>query len=105
MKIKTITKFDANGIPVISQEELYDVRDNPDPLAKQIFNALLSDDVDFISNEIKYKRLNINDYIFSWGDEETAIPLIKFVICGVSYKIAKYLLSFDLPNEQIRRIL
>ena len=100
MQIKSITKFDINGMPMISEEELSEARGVSDPATIKIFNSILSDDLSFISNEIDNNRLNINDYII-WGDnQEIVVPLLKFCVCrldgevSISYNIAKYLLSF-----------
>lgn len=100
MQIKPITTFDINGMPIISQEEFSEARAASDPATRKIFNAILSDDVSFISNEIANNRLDINDYII-WGhNQEIFVPLFKFCVCrldgevSISYNTAKYLLDF-----------
>ncbi len=106
MQTKLITNFDSNGLPILSLQEIHDATDNPNPLARQIFNAILNDDLDFIKQEIDAGRLNVNDYIVGNLEEESAIPILKLAITGcskpaisVSYKISKYLLSS--PNINV----
>lgn len=105
MKIKTITTFDSNGLPNLSLQEFNEARGNSNKLDRLIFNAILSDDLVFIKQEVDAGRLNVNDYIIE-GTEETVIPILKFAITGgskpsisVSYNVAKYLLSH--PNINV----
>ena len=64
MQIKPITTFDINGMPIISQEELSEARAASDPATRKIFNAILSDNLAFICNEIDNNRLDINQFRF-----------------------------------------
>lgn len=95
MKIKSITTFNSYGLPIISPEEWEDIRTNDDPLARQIFHAILNDNIDFIKNAIEANNLDINSYIVDIGQEECCTPLLKLAVCqeSISYKIAKYLLE------------
>lgn len=100
MKIKSISTFNSYELPIISPEEWEDVRTNSDPLARQIFNAILKDDLDFIKNLVEQENLDINSYIIDIGGEECCTPLLKLAICqeSISYNIAKYLLSLSSLN-------
>lgn len=87
-------------MPIVSQEEFSEARSASDSTSRKIFNAILADNLSFISNEIANNRLNINDYII-WGhNQEIVVPLFKFCVCrldgevSIAYNIAKYLLGF-----------
>lgn len=97
MQIKSITTFNNYELPIISPEEWEDIQTNDDPLARQIFNAILNDDIDFIKNAIETNNLDINSYIVDIGREECCTPLLKLAVCqdSISYKIAKYLLELN----------
>ncbi len=100
MKLISITTLDSNGLPSISNKDLDDSRSNLDPYDKKIFDAILRDDLDFISSEVTASKLKIDDYIVDIRNEEVATPLLKLAVGGesISYKVAKYLLSFPEIN-------